>query len=84
MDDSRIRSKTALFLFENGLVWTEPQWEYEEATHWFEKDPSDYNRSRLNEIKEKTELFYKEKRMELLYVQELASMSMEKEARSTF
>jgi len=27
----------------------------------FEKDPSDYNKSRLNEIKEKLELFYEEK-----------------------
>ena len=25
MDDSRIRSKTAPFLFENGLVWTGPK-----------------------------------------------------------
>ena len=25
MDDSRIRSKTAPFSFENGLVWTGPQ-----------------------------------------------------------
>jgi len=37
------------------------QQEYEEATQCFEKDPSDYNRSRLNEIKEKLELFYEEK-----------------------
>ena len=37
------------------------QREYEEATRRFEKDPSDYNRSRLNEIKEKMELFYEEK-----------------------
>ena len=37
------------------------QWEYEEATRHFEKDPSDYNKSRLNEIKEKLELFYEEK-----------------------
>ena len=26
MDDSRIRSKTAPFSFENGLVWTGPQY----------------------------------------------------------
>ena len=37
------------------------QQEYEEATRRFEKDPSDYNRSRLNEIKEKLELFCEEK-----------------------
>ena len=37
------------------------QQEYEEATRRFEKDPSDYNRARLNEIKEKMELFYEEK-----------------------
>ena len=35
--------------------------EYKEATRRFEKDPSDYNRSRLNEIKGKLELFYEEK-----------------------
>ena len=27
VDDSRIRSKTAPFSFENGLVWTGPQWQ---------------------------------------------------------
>ena len=27
VDDSRIRSKTAPFSFENGLVWTGPYWE---------------------------------------------------------
>jgi len=37
------------------------QQEYEEATRRFEKDPSDYNQSRLNEIKEKLELFYEER-----------------------
>ena len=37
------------------------QQEYEEASRRFEKDPSDYNQSRLNEIKEELELFYKEK-----------------------
>ena len=37
------------------------QQEYEDATRHFEKDPNDYNRSRLNEIKEKLELFYEEK-----------------------
>ena len=37
------------------------QQEYEEATRRFEKDPSDNNRSRLNEIKEKLELCYEEK-----------------------
>ena len=37
------------------------QQEYEEATRRFEKDPSDYNRARLNEIKEKMELFHEEK-----------------------
>ena len=37
------------------------QKEYEEVTRCFEKDPNDYNRSRLNEIKEKLELFYEEK-----------------------
>ena len=29
VDDSRIRSKTAPFLFENGLVWTGPNMTYE-------------------------------------------------------
>ena len=37
------------------------QQEYEEATRRFEKDLSDYNRARLNEIKEEMELFYEEK-----------------------
>ena len=35
--------------------------EYKETTRRFEKDPSDYNRSLLNEIKEKLELSYGEK-----------------------
>ena len=35
--------------------------EYKETTRRFEKDPSDYNRSLLNEIKEKLELSYEEK-----------------------
>ena len=37
------------------------QQEYEEATRRFEEDPSGYTRSRLNEIKEKMELFYEDK-----------------------
>ena len=35
--------------------------EYKETYRRFEKDPSDYNRSLLNEIKEKLELSYEEK-----------------------
>lgn len=35
--------------------------EYKETTRRFGKDPSDYNRSLLNEIKEKLELSYGEK-----------------------
>ena len=42
MDDSRIRSKTALFSFENGLVWTGPQ------SRNAEKDTSDRNLRRAN------------------------------------
>ena len=35
--------------------------EYKEATRRFENDPNDLNKSRLNEVKEKLELFYEEK-----------------------
>ena len=37
------------------------QEEYKEATRRFENDPNDLNKSRLNEVKEKLELFYEEK-----------------------
>ena len=37
------------------------QEEYKEATRRFESDPNDLNKSRLNEVKEKLELFYEEK-----------------------
>ena len=60
------------------------QQEYEEATCRFEKDPSDYNRSRLIKLNRNWNYFMKKKQMELLYVQELAGMSTEKEALSTF
>ena len=37
------------------------QQEYKEATKLFENDPDHLNSSRLNEVKEKLELFYEEK-----------------------
>ena len=37
------------------------QQEYKEATRLFENEPNDLNKSRLNEIKERLELFYEEK-----------------------
>ena len=37
------------------------QQEYKEATNLFEDDPNHLNSSRLNEVKEKLELFYEEK-----------------------
>ena len=37
------------------------QQEYKEATKLFEDDPNHINSSRLNEVKEKLELFYEEK-----------------------
>ena len=59
--------------------------EYKETTRRFEKDPSDYNRSLLNEIKKRNwNYLMKRKQMELLFVQELASISTEKEALNTF
>ena len=60
------------------------QEEYKEVTRRFENDPNDLNKSRLNEVKEKLELFYEEKTNGIIVRAKLAGLSMEKEALSTF
>ena len=40
--------------------------DYDKATKMFESDPSDLNKIRLNEIKEKLELFYEERVKEII------------------